>query len=247
MIDPGKTSERGNAVSPGVLATNHQHPFCLRIEINTVIQEDSITVPQTEHENPHGNAWRLVKTRFETSGFANADTLANRCFKIVNESVRNPISGNPVGYKPVPLPCQLLLAGPDSVVRRRARFAEHHIWVSIATATSGSARNGRTSHCPRSMGCTTMRRGRSVRNQDIVLWHTFGMTHNSRVEDFPVMPVEIMTLSLKSEDFLEKNPALDVPHSRQSENKSVLVQDPLPSVAKVTEPSEGACCGKSKL
>lgn len=255
LIDPGKTSEWGNVVSPGVLAANHQHLFCLRIDpmldgpINTVIQEDSVTVPQTEHENPHGNAWRLVKTPFETSGFADADPLANRCFKIVNESVRNPISSNPVGYKLVPQPCPLLFAGPDSVVRRRARFAEHHIWVTKYRDGDLWAGGKWTNQSLAEIDGVHdyAARKECVRNQDIVLWHTFGITHNPRVEDFPVMPVEITTLSLKPADFFEKNPALDVPQSRQSENKSVLVQDPLPSVAKkVAEPSEGACCGKSK-
>ena len=126
LIDPGKTSEWGNVVSPGVLAANHQHLFSLRIDPmidgqnNTVVQEDSVAVPQSEEENPHGNAWRLVKKPFEKSGFADAAPFENRCFKMVNESKINPISKNPVGYKLVPQPCQLLLASKNSVVRKRA-------------------------------------------------------------------------------------------------------------------------------
>jgi Copper amine oxidase, enzyme domain len=30
---------------------------------------------------------------------------------------------------------------------------------------------------------------RDIEGQDIVLWHTFGMTHFPRPEDWPVMPV----------------------------------------------------------
>jgi primary-amine oxidase len=70
------------------------------------------------------------------------------------------------------------------------------------------------------------------------VWHTFGMTHNPRVEDFPVMPVEISTISLKPADFFTANPALDVPQSTQASNKSVLV---LNSAA---ETSGGACCAR---
>ncbi|KAF4990792.1 hypothetical protein FDECE_14234 [Fusarium decemcellulare] len=136
LIDAGKDSPWGNIVSPGVLAANHQHPFSLRIDPmldsarNSVFQEDSIAITQTDDENPYGNAWHISKTRFENAGHAGAAPFSNRVFKTVNENIRNPVSGNLVGFKLVPQPCQLLLAGPNSVVHKRARFAEHYIWVT---------------------------------------------------------------------------------------------------------------------
>jgi primary-amine oxidase len=62
-----------------------------------------------------------------------------------------------------------------------------------------------------------------VRDADIVVWHTFGSTHNPRAEDWPVMPVEKMVVGLKPVNFFERNPALDVAMSTQARNKSVLV------------------------
>lgn len=53
----------------------------------------------------------------------------------------------------------------------------------------------------------------SIDNTDIVLWHTFGITHFPSPEDFPVMPAEPMTLLLRPRNFFIKNPALDVPPS----------------------------------
>lgn len=167
----------------------------------------------------------MTKTHFSKSGFADASPFTNRCFKLVNESVHNPVSGNPVGFKLVPQPCQLLLASEDSVVRKRARFAEHHLWVTRYrdgdlwaggkwTNQSLEERDGVADYAARD---------EDVRNQDIVVWHTFGMTHNPRVEDYPVMPVEISTIALKPADFFTKNPALDVPQSTQAVNKSELV------------------------
>jgi primary-amine oxidase len=50
----------------------------------------------------------------------------------------------------------------------------------------------------------------------------FGLTHNPRVEDFPVMPSERISVLLRPDGFFEKNPALDVPQSDQTANKSVL-------------------------
>lgn len=62
----------------------------------------------------------------------------------------------------------------------------------------------------------------SVRDQDIVIWHTFGSTHNPRIEDWPVMPNEKLTVGLKPVNFFSGNPGLDVAPSTQDKNKSVL-------------------------
>lgn len=65
----------------------------------------------------------------------------------------------------------------------------------------------------------------SVRDEDIVIWHTFGATHNPRVEDWPVMPCEKMSVSLKPFNFFHKNPAMDVAISDAKTNASVLVEE----------------------
>jgi len=33
-------------------------------------------------------------------------------------------------------------------------------------------------------------RDECIEDEDLVLWHVFGVTHIPRVEDFPIMPVE---------------------------------------------------------
>lgn len=232
---------------------NHQHLFCLRVDPmidgygNTVIQEDSVAVPESEEENPHGNAWRLQKTPFERSGFADAAPQANRCFKIVNEKKLNSISGNPVGYKLVPLPSQLLLASAKSVVRKRARFAEHHIWVTKYRDGDVWAGGKWTNQSLAEVDGVHdyADRNENVRDDDIVLWHTFGITHNPRVEDFPVMPSELITVSLKPADFFDRNPAIDVPPSKQEQNQSVLVM--AEAAEKVSDlGKDGDCCEQTE-
>lgn len=53
----------------------------------------------------------------------------------------------------------------------------------------------------------------NIANTDVVLWHTFGLTHFPAPEDYPVMPAEPMTLLLRPRNFFLRNPALDVPPS----------------------------------
>lgn len=53
----------------------------------------------------------------------------------------------------------------------------------------------------------------SITNTDIVLWHTFGITHFPSPEDYPIMPREPVTLLLRPRHFFSCNPVLDVPPS----------------------------------
>ncbi|KAH8807776.1 copper amine oxidase [Xylogone sp. PMI_703] len=247
LIDAGKTSNYGNVVSPGVLAANHQHLFCLRVDPmldgmdNTILQEESITMPASEEANPFGNAWKVVRTPITKSGFADAAPQNARVFKIVNEHKHNPISGNPVGYKLVPQPAQLLLCDKSSMVRKRARFAEHHIWVTKYRDGDLWAGGKWTNQSLIEVDGVAdyAARNEDVRDSDVVLWHTYGITHNPRVEDYPVMPVETMTIALKPVDFFDRNPALDVPPSTQAFNKSVLVGG---QCDVVNGPASRACC-----
>lgn len=54
----------------------------------------------------------------------------------------------------------------------------------------------------------------NVDNEDIVLWHTFGVVHFPSPEDFPIMPVEPMTLLLRPRNFFSSNPVMNVPPQR---------------------------------
>ena len=60
-------------------------------------------------------------------------------------------------------------------------------------------------------------------DKDPVVWVQFGINHVPRIEDFPVMPCEILKVSLKPVNFFERNPAIDVQPSEQSFNKSVAL------------------------
>ena len=62
---------------------------------------------------------------------------------------------------------------------------------------------------------------RKIDNEDVVVWHTFGVTHVPRPEDWPVMPVEMVGFILKPAGFFDVNPALDLPPGAQGTNVEV--------------------------
>jgi primary-amine oxidase len=194
-IDAGKTSAYGNVVSPGALAQNHQHIFCVRIDPaidgheNTVIQEESHRVPRNQKTNPSGNLYEVRQTVIEKSQYLDADPWNNRIIKMVNTSKRNPVSGKPVGYKFTPAATQLLLADPDSVQSQRALFAQHHVWVTKYKEGELYAGGKYTLQSQKEIGGVSdaVSREDSVNDTDVVVWNVFGLTHNPRVEDWPVM------------------------------------------------------------
>ncbi|RSH83056.1 hypothetical protein EHS25_005766 [Saitozyma podzolica] len=217
-INVGKKSPYGTVVSPGVLGTSHQHFINLRIDPcvdghnNTITQDDVVPDPPSA-ENGHGIGFRVKSTPITVSGFADANPLANRSFKIVSAT----------GL--VPHPSQMRLAAPDAHITSRAPFTQHHIWVTSYRDGELFCAGQYTNQSRGTAGgiADWVARKDNVENTDLVLWHTFALTHIPRVEDFPVMPVEIHTISLKPNNFFTANPALDVPLSSQAFNQSSTV------------------------
>ncbi|KAF4637092.1 hypothetical protein G7Y89_g994 [Cudoniella acicularis] len=218
-IDAGKTSPYGNVVSPGALAQNHQHVFAVRVDPaidgsnNTAIIEESHPVPFSPERNPAGNFYEIIQTPIKKSQGVDAAPMNNRIVRIVNPNIRNPISGKPVGYKFTPPATQKLLAQPGSIQARRAQFAQHHVWVTKYKDREFFAGGRYTLQSQDEVDGVSdaAKRCDDVENTDIVLWSCFGLTHNPRVEDWPVMPADIFQLHFKPADFFTANPSIDVP------------------------------------
>ncbi|KAI9740933.1 MAG: hypothetical protein M1818_004539 [Claussenomyces sp. TS43310] len=240
-IDEGVKVPWGTNVGPGVMAAYHQHLFSLRIDpaidgfANTVTYEDSVALPKDPVLNPYGVGYGVQEKVLSTAGTAETNVGQHRVFKIRNDSVINAISGKPVAYKLQVVPSQMLLMSPDSFNSKRAAFASKPIWVTRHGEEELYAAGEFTNQSHADTGLSSWAyRDDKVENEDVVLWHSFGLTHNPRPEDFPVMPVEKIVVGLKPSGFFEKNPALDVPPSRQDINKSVLATND----ARLAEP----CC-----
>ncbi|KAK4185953.1 copper amine oxidase [Podospora australis] len=237
-IDVGDTVPYGTVVAPGVLAPYHQHMFCLRIDpaldghSNSLIVEESHALPINDPavHNPFGVGYITKPVYIETETGLDLDHRINRVFKIVNENKLNPTTGTPVGFKLLPCYSQMLLAHPSSYHAKRSEFAQHAVWVTRQSEEEMFPAGEFTMQSLGGEGISSWiqsrrdKEKRSVRNRDIVLWHTFGSTHNPRAEDWPVMPCEKMVVGLKPVNFFERNPGLDVMISEQEMNLSVLVE-----------------------
>ncbi|KAL4915823.1 copper amine oxidase [Aspergillus aurantiobrunneus] len=228
-IDAGKVSDYGNVVSGGVLAQNHQHIFCVRIDPaidgpkNSVQVEESHPVLMNEATNPNGNFYQVSTDTLERACYFDAAPDMNRVVKMINPHKINPISKKPIGYKFTPLATQRLLADPRSVQAQRAQFAQHHVWVTEHRDGELYAGGRYTLQSQKEVGGVSdaVKRGDGVADTDVVVWSTFGITHNPRVEDWPVMPVEIFQLMIRPADFFTANPSLDVPSGKNEASRVV--------------------------
>lgn len=236
-LDEPNPPRYGTVVAPGVLAPFHQHLFCLRIDpaidgrANSLVVEETRPMPPGDR-NPYGMGFGTHSQVVETERGLHLDFTKNRTFKMVNENVKNPVAGGGVGFKLLPCYSQLLLADPTSFHARRSEYASHAVWVTRHSDEELFPAGRWTMQSAGGEGISSWidkraEDDRGVRDRDIVVWHTFGSTHNPRVEDWPVMPCEKMVVGLKPVNFFQSNPALDVALSTQERNCSVLVEDPM--------------------
>lgn len=253
-IAHGATVPWGTNVNEGVLAPYHQHVFCLRMDPaidgdkNTFVEEDSVAMPLDDN-NPVGVGYITKQNVVSTSGYSSAQP--NRTHKIVNTSVINKASGRPVAYSIHSPPSQMLLAHPQSWHAKRAKYALQPFWVTayrdgeLYAAGDYTYQSlpddvpGKTAVPGKGDLGMWAGRGDKVDNEDIVLWHSISLTHNPRPEDYPVMPCETLSVSIKPSGFFEQNPALDVPQSTQAKNQSILYEE--------QDKQSGRSCCESKL
>ncbi|KAJ9312491.1 hypothetical protein DTO271D3_7193 [Paecilomyces variotii] len=229
-MNPGEdTKGWGTEVYPGVNAHNHQHLFCMRIDPNidgpnnTVFQVDAVRAEGEvgSAENKYGNAFYAKKTKFTTprEAMSDYDGSTSRTWEMANTNKLNPYSKKPVTYKLVSREVPPLLPKEGGLAWKRAGFARHAVHV---TKYSDDQIHPAGRHVPQTSGEPSQgipmwieQAGEdcSIDNTDIVLWHTFGITHFPTPEDYPIMPAEPMTLLLRPRNFFDRNPVLDVPPS----------------------------------
>ncbi|MDJ0396418.1 primary-amine oxidase [Rhodococcus sp. G-MC3] len=207
-------------MAPGLGAPFHQHLFSARLDMevdgntNTVTEVDAVPVPMGP-ENPWGNAFRAQKTTItsESNGQRMADNSKARVWHITNPEKQNRL-GQDVGYALHPEGQPVLLADPSSSIARRAAFATKHLWVTPYAKDERYPAGDFVNQHPGDSGLPAfVAGGRDVEGKDLVLWHTFGLTHFPRPEDWPVMPVDYAGFKLKPVGFFDRNPTLNSPAS----------------------------------
>jgi primary-amine oxidase len=217
---PSGTPDSGTLVDQGTYAPFHQHFIVARLDLdvdgpgNTVYAVDSVPA-RAGGNDPYGVGLALSSTplRTETEGKQDYDWSTQRGWKIVNDNTRNGL-GTPVGYKLVPSGMFPPLIDQSSPAFRRAEVIGHTLWVTPYHPDERWPCGDFPTQSEQDAGLPVWTaQDRSIENTDIVLWYVFGLHHIPRPEDWPVMPVDVVSFWLKPFGFFDRNPALDLPPS----------------------------------
>jgi primary-amine oxidase len=222
-LAPGQPNPNGTLVDERTYAPFHQHFLVARLDLdvdgtdNTAYMTESYAEPMGP-DNPYGLSLvvRNVALRTEAEGKQDVDFATQRAWKVVNTNVTNGLGTHP-SYKLVPSGAIPPMFDPQSPVLQRANVIGHTLWV---TPNHPDERWPAGEFVNQSAADTGLgewtKADRSIENTDVVLWYVFGIHHITRPEDWPVMPVDVVSFWLKPYGFFDRNPALDVPGSHTS-------------------------------
>jgi primary-amine oxidase len=215
---PGAGYPWATEVAPGLGAPHHQHLFSARLDTmidgldNAVDELEAVRVARgAGNESGTGFTQSRTRLRRESEAQRVAAPLSGRVWFVGSASQRNRLGG-PTGWVLYPEGGPLLLADEESDIHGRATFATKHLWVTPYAPDERYPAGDLVNLHPGGAGIPAWTAAdRDIDGTDIVLWHTFGLTHFPRIEDWPVMPVDTAGFVLKPHGFFGANPSLDIP------------------------------------
>jgi len=215
--EPGWSDKYATEVAPGVFGQIHQHVFCARLDMAIDGDDNSVVECNTHAEpagdaNPYGNAFYMSETvlKSEQSAARRISPEHQRYWKFINPGKTNYV-GQPVGYKLEPQHCLTSYLAEDSPSGRRAAFTRNHLWVTAYDPEERYPAGEYMNHSDGSDGLAGfVSDDANVENTDIVVWHTFGLHHQPRLEDFPVQPCISSGFKLMPSGFFDRNPCLNL-------------------------------------
>jgi primary-amine oxidase len=217
------SSPYGTKVDVRTYAPFHQHFLIAKLDLdidgdeNTVIEVDSVIEPINQ-DNPLGLAMSTQNTIIESESQSARDFKweSQRTWKVINPDKWNRHGSN-TAYKLVPGAALPSLMDSSSPIYQRAPVIGHSLWV---TAYDDNERWPAGDYPTQSRQDTGITRwiveDAPLIGTDVVLWYVFGIHHITRIEDWPIMPVDTISFWLKPFGFFDQNPSLDAPSAMPS-------------------------------
>jgi primary-amine oxidase len=217
MSEPGAADDTrfGTLVAPNLVAVNHDHYFNYRLDLDVDGPSNSVNLdvyrPMRLPADSARRSVYVVERRIaetETAGTLDAHDPVR--LRVINEQRTNGV-GNPSSYEVLAYNHAKLMLDPDDWPAKRAAFLRHDMWVTPYDTgeryAGGQYMLG--SHGDDGLAIWAAH-NRPIRNQDVVVWVNMGMHHLTRAEDLPVTPTMWQSFRLRPNNFLDRNPAIDL-------------------------------------
>ncbi|MEM0990388.1 MAG: primary-amine oxidase [Pseudomonadota bacterium] len=218
---PGQPSPYGTEVAPGLMGQIHQHTFCARLDwavdgdANAAVECNTHAEPAGPN-NPYRNAFRQHEAVLETEMAAcrKADPSTHRYWKF-RSTERGNAMGQPTAYKLMPTSTVTPFIDPEGPSGRRGGYTFNDLWVTAFDPEERYPAGEFVNGCDGSDGLPAfVADDRSIVDTDIVAWHTFGLHHMPRPEDWPVQPCISCGFKLMPVGFLDDSGCLDLPWTK---------------------------------
>jgi len=214
--DPNCIESCATPVEDYLVAPPHQHFFNYRIDLdvdgpqNYVARVD-VTNDPIGPGNPDGGTFSPKKKIIANESSDRFNVRQSRSWHVINANSRNRYR-TPRGYAIKPQDMGYSFINPPNPFYPQAQFVSRPFWVTAYKDKEQSA----ASDFPRTgipyQGLPRyIRDKQSVENADVVTWYTFGLTHTTRPEEWPLMNVHNAGFSL-------------VPYNFQSQNSEVPLE-----------------------
>jgi primary-amine oxidase len=205
----------GTLVAPNLVGVNHDHFMSFRLDLdvdgvdNRLVRDEFVKRKLTGNPLRH-SLWQVERSVVGTEGALDL-MQAPAWYRVESESRRNAM-GNPTSYQLMPGHSDLSILDSDEPQQQRAAFSGAGLWVTrynpneMFAAGAYPNQNRNVEGLPRFIADR-----QSIANQDLVLWYTVGFRHQTRSEDWPVMPELWHSFKIRPFNYFDRNPGLDVP------------------------------------
>lgn len=219
-LKPGETSKYGQLLNKeGLYAPIHDHIFNARLEWAIDGEKNSVYEVETvaeETDDPIVSPFYAKRTQLTTETGRDANPTAHRWWYVTSSERKNKVD-EPTAYRITPTNPVVIKKHPASWVTKRAQFATKSIWVS---KLEEGERYPAGEYPNQSQGFDGLpqyiKAEESIVDEELVMWHSFGLNHVVRIEDWPVMPKQVTGFFIEPYGFFDENPTLDLPREEGS-------------------------------
>jgi len=208
-------TQYGTLVAPNLVGVNHDHFMSFRVDMDVDGQDNRLVVDRFVKRRLVNNAlrrslWQVERSVVGTEGAL--DSMHEPVWYRVESGGRRNAMGNPTSFQLVPGHSDLSVLDADEPQQQRASFSGASLWATRYNPDETFAagvypnQNRDVEGLPRFIADH-----QSIANQDLVLWYTVGFHHQTRSEDWPIMPEMWHSFRLRPFNFFDRNPSLDVP------------------------------------